>query len=59
MRMEFEILFLILALVTSGSAETVTKTKEIDIPYERFVLDNGLTVIVHEDHKAQIVAINI
>jgi len=59
MRMEFEILFLILALVTSGSAETVTKTKEIDIPYERFVLDNGLTVIVHEDHKAPIVAINI
>src|SRR5712692_3550744 len=57
MRMEFAILFLILALVTSVSAQT--KTKEIDIPYERFVLDNGLTVIVHEDHKAPIVAINI
>src|SRR5262249_45683150 len=25
-----------------------------DIPYERFVLANGLTVIVHEDHKAPI-----
>jgi zinc protease len=57
MRMEFAVLFLVLALVTSGS--TQTKTKEIDIPYERFVLDNGLTVIVHEDHKAPIVAINI
>lgn len=32
---------------------------EIDIPYEKFVLDNGLTVIVHEDHKAPIVAVNI
>jgi len=30
----------------------------IDIPYQKFVLDNGLTVIVHEDHKAPIVAVN-
>jgi len=30
-----------------------------DIPYKKFVLDNGLTVIVHEDHKAPIVAINL
>jgi zinc protease len=60
MRMEFVVLFLVLAVVTSNSAQTSaqTKTKEIDIPYERFVLDNGLTVIVHEDHKAPIVAIN-
>ena len=27
--------------------------------YEKFVLPNGLTVIVHEDHKAPIVALNI
>lgn len=33
--------------------------KGIDIKYEKFVLDNGLTLIVHEDHKAPIVAINI
>jgi len=25
---------------------------------KKFVLDNGLTVIVHEDHKAPIVAVN-
>jgi zinc protease len=31
----------------------------IDIPFERFVLPNGLTVIVHEDHKAPIVAVNV
>jgi zinc protease len=57
MRSEFAIFFLVLALVTNGS--TQIKQKEIDIPYERFVLDNGLTVIVHEDHKAPIVAVNI
>ncbi len=32
---------------------------EIDIPYKKFVLENGLTLIVHEDHKAPIVAVNI
>jgi zinc protease len=31
----------------------------VDIPYERFVLPNGLTVLVHEDHKAPIVAVNV
>jgi len=32
---------------------------EIEIPYTEFTLDNGLRVIVHEDHKAPIVAVNI
>ncbi len=31
----------------------------VDIPYERFTLPNGLTVLVHEDHKAPIVAVNV
>ena len=31
----------------------------IDIPFERFTLPNGLTLLVHEDHKAPIVAVNI
>ncbi len=31
----------------------------VAIPYERFTLSNGLTLIVHEDHKAPIVAINV
>ncbi len=30
-----------------------------DIPYTQFELDNGLTVVVHEDHKAPIVAVNM
>ena len=29
-----------------------------DIHYTKFVLNNGLTVLVHEDHKAPIVAVN-
>ena len=33
--------------------------RTLDIPYERFVLANGLTLIVHEDHKAPIVAVNV
>ncbi len=32
---------------------------EIDIAYEKHVLDNGLTLIIHEDHKAPIVAVNV
>ncbi|MGA3090611.1 MAG: pitrilysin family protein [Terriglobales bacterium] len=57
MRTKLTVLLFTLALTAGGSAETTTR--EIDIPYQRFVLDNGLTVIVHEDHKAPIVAINI
>ena len=32
---------------------------DVDIPHQLFKLDNGLTVIVHEDHKAPIVAVNL
>jgi len=35
------------------------QAQDIDIPYQKFVLGNGLTVIVHEDHKAPIVAVNL
>lgn len=31
----------------------------VDIPFTKYVLDNGLTLIVHEDHKAPIVAVNV
>jgi zinc protease len=33
--------------------------QEADIPFQKFVLGNGLTLIVHEDHKAPIVAVNL
>lgn len=31
----------------------------LDIPYKKFVLDNGLTLIVHEDPKTPIAAVNV
>ncbi len=34
-------------------------TDAIDIPFTRFVLPNGLTLVVHEDHKAPVVAVSI
>ena len=32
---------------------------QLEIKYEKFVLSNGLTLVVHEDHKAPIVAVNV
>ncbi len=32
---------------------------QLVIPHETFVLENGLTVIVHEDHSVPIVAVNL
>ena len=32
---------------------------EVDLPYEKFTLDNGLTVIVHEDRKAPLVGVSV
>ncbi len=31
----------------------------LEIPCEQFTLDNGLTLLVHEDHKTPIVAVNL
>jgi zinc protease len=30
-----------------------------DIPFQKYVLKNGLTLVVHEDHKAPIAAVNV
>jgi zinc protease len=40
-------------------AQTSTAVSTVDIPYKKFVLSNGLTLIVHEDRKAPIVAVNV
>src|SRR3546814_1031325 len=40
-------------------ADTGSAAAQVTIPYQEFTLPNGLTVIVHEDHKAPIVAVNI
>jgi zinc protease len=58
-------LLLALPLTTwAGSAPLMAQRpaatpSRVEIPYQRFVLPNGLTVIVHEDHKAPIVAVNV
>ncbi|MBL4773361.1 MAG: insulinase family protein [Alcanivoracaceae bacterium] len=52
-------LLLLLSTVIIAKSQKTYNDSEIDIPYTKFTLDNGLTLIVHEDHKAPIVAINI
>ncbi|MBA4284313.1 MAG: peptidase M16 [Xanthomonadaceae bacterium] len=42
-----------------ASADALAKLPPIDVPYEKFRLANGLTVVVHEDHKAPLVAVNV
>ena len=35
------------------------RAKRVDIPFTSFTLKNGLTVIVHEDRKAPVVATSV
>ena len=52
--------FCLLFFCATAFAQTVKKNyPEIDIVYKKFVLDNGLTLVVHEDHKAPIAAFNV
>jgi zinc protease len=52
-------LLLLIPVVIFSQGSKMSGSPVIDIPYQKFVLDNGLTVIVHEDHKAPIVAVNV
>ena len=47
------------ALAFAKSETTNANGSAIDIPHQKFVLANGLTLIVHEDRKAPIVAVNV
>ena len=49
----------LLFLVPVGAHAFDALDLNVNIPYELFKLDNGLTVIVHEDHKAPVVAVNV
>jgi zinc protease len=52
--------FFLPALLASAAAVAADGAlPDVAIPYEKHVLPNGLTLIVHEDHKAPIVAVNI
>jgi predicted Zn-dependent peptidase len=43
---------------TTASA-AAAKAQIPDLAYNRFTLPNGLTVVVHEDHKAPVVAVSV
>lgn len=48
------------ALVAAGLAVAATAAPmPVAMPFTRFTLPNGLTVVVHEDHKAPVVAVSI
>lgn len=42
-----------------SAVEINANAVEINVPFEKFTLDNGLTVVVHEDRKAPIVAVSV
>lgn len=47
--------FLLLFAASIGTAQEL----RISVPYTRFVLPNGLNVILHEDHLTPTVSVNI
>jgi zinc protease len=47
------------ALLAVACSAIYAQVGTVDVPYQKFILKNGLTLIVHEDHKAPIVAVNI
>jgi zinc protease len=49
----------IAALWMCGQACAAGALSDIEISYQKYVLSNGLTLVVHEDHKAPIVAVDV
>ncbi len=52
--------FSFLLFITDLSAQNKSQTSsdQINISYRKYVLDNGLTVLIHEDHKVPVVSVN-
>lgn len=54
-----------LLAVTAGYAQTklvekvTQKSGELVIPYEKYVLPNGLTLIIHEDHSDPVIQVDV
>ncbi|MDX1666873.1 MAG: pitrilysin family protein, partial [Saprospiraceae bacterium] len=55
----FIFLFVLSSVAASSQSDIPFSADDIDITYEKFTLPNGLRLIVHEDHKAPIVAVNV
>ncbi|MBI3171106.1 MAG: hypothetical protein HYZ32_00755, partial [Hydrocarboniphaga effusa] len=47
------------ATTAASTAASRADLPDVRIPYQRHVLPNGLTLLLHEDHKAPIVAVNV
>src|SRR5262245_66537698 len=55
-------LFAALAIVAGlarAGALFAAEAQMLNVPVETFTLKNGLRVVVHEDHKAPLVAVNL
>ena len=55
----FAVILTALASSPPAAASEAQATAGIDIPFQKFVLKNGLRLVVHEDRKAPIVAVNV
>lgn len=47
------------AFVVASVAVPASFAQSIDVPYQSFTLDNGLKVVVHEDHSDAVVAVYV
>jgi zinc protease len=57
--MQFLMPLILLFISCNSLAASDPFDLDVDIPYTLHTLENGLTLIVHEDHKAPIAAVNI
>jgi zinc protease len=48
-----------LLIALPSAAQNKLDPESLRIPHKKFVLDNGLTLLVHEDHSVPIVAVNL
>lgn len=49
--------FILLLVALLGSLPTLAQLKDFKLTYEKFTLENGLEVVLHEDHSDPIVAV--
>ncbi len=51
---------LALALLSAcAAAAPAARAQDLDIPFQKFVLENGLQVVIHEDHSDPVVAVYV
>jgi zinc protease len=62
-KLNLTLLLLIVASFVFGQAKLIEKVEkkgnELIIPYEKYLLPNGLTLIIHEDHSDPVVHVDV